>query len=172
MGRVRDLTGQVFGGLVAERRVGSNEIGRLWKCRCSCGNEVEVLACYLTANRVKSCGCRRVKHGEARKKERSVEFTAWSWLKQTNGLPKEWEDFNAFLNDVGRRPGKHYKLSKHQSNQPHSKENTYWRSAKDEQNLTANDLGDEFVVDLRAFALAEAAARAGRGTTECVSWAS
>ena len=58
MGRRKDLTGQKFGHLIAmeptERRSGGSVV---WRCRCDCGNEVEVAANSLVGERTRSCGC-------------------------------------------------------------------------------------------------------------------
>lgn len=57
--RAEDLTGKRFGGLTVLRRAGN---GR-WRCRCSCGKELEVPAGQLKNGKTQSCGCGR--HGEA-----------------------------------------------------------------------------------------------------------
>jgi hypothetical protein len=55
--RLRDITGQRFGRLVAVKRI-SHEAGKsLWECRCDCGNTIVVLLGNLTAGTTKSCGC-------------------------------------------------------------------------------------------------------------------
>lgn len=56
--RVRNLTGQRFGRLVAveptdERRHGSV----MWVCKCDCGNLCKIRASHLTYYGTKSCGC-------------------------------------------------------------------------------------------------------------------
>jgi hypothetical protein len=50
-GKVRDLTGRVFGRLTALRRLP----GGKWLCRCECGNEKVVFGANLKTT--KSCGC-------------------------------------------------------------------------------------------------------------------
>ena len=59
MGRPHvDLIGQRFGKLVVEELIGhTKNHGVIWKCKCDCGNEVDVLAACLTGNRKTSCGC-------------------------------------------------------------------------------------------------------------------
>lgn len=56
-----DLTGQIFGRLKVIEYVGSRKIGNqtygYWKCRCTCGNEVEVSTHALKSGNTKSCGC-------------------------------------------------------------------------------------------------------------------
>lgn len=52
-----DLTGQRFGMLTVIEK--SNRSGKrvYWRCRCDCGNTVEVLGLSLRRGATKSCGC-------------------------------------------------------------------------------------------------------------------
>lgn len=53
-----NLTGKVFGRLTVLEKDGSDLAGHLrWRCRCSCGNEVSVLATNLIQQYTLSCGC-------------------------------------------------------------------------------------------------------------------
>ena len=56
---LKDLTEQQFGRLTVLERVPGNSSNNKvrWKCKCSCGNEVIVLANSLLTNHTKSCGC-------------------------------------------------------------------------------------------------------------------
>lgn len=57
--KAADLTGRRFGRLVAMRPTGESnpKKGRLWECRCDCGNTRIVPAAYLLEGEVRSCGC-------------------------------------------------------------------------------------------------------------------
>ena len=57
--RTKNLVGQKFGKLiVTEMLEERNKNGRIvYKCRCDCGNEVEVLGNSLTTYHTLSCGC-------------------------------------------------------------------------------------------------------------------
>jgi len=56
--RYIDLVGQRFGKLIVKELIGhTKNRGVIWKCKCDCGNEVDVVAALLTGNRKKSCGC-------------------------------------------------------------------------------------------------------------------
>lgn len=56
----KDLTGQTFGYLTAIAPTNKRENRKVvWKCKCVCGKEVEVVSTNLTAGRTKSCGCKR-----------------------------------------------------------------------------------------------------------------
>lgn len=59
MGKLRDLTGKIFGRLtvidIADKRVKNG--GIIWKCKCNCGNITEVSSGNLIRGLAKSCGC-------------------------------------------------------------------------------------------------------------------
>lgn len=83
---MKDITNKRFGRLIAIKPVGktkSREI--MWKCKCDCGNCVEVLGSSLRAGRTKSCGCYNkeissivnTKHG----KSYTRLFSIWGKMK-------------------------------------------------------------------------------------------
>lgn len=59
MPKAIDMVGRVYGRLkVLERSTKRNACGDIfWKCRCSCGNEVEVSGNCLRRGHTQSCGC-------------------------------------------------------------------------------------------------------------------
>ncbi len=58
MGKIKDLTGQRFGKLVAKEIVGKDECNRMiWYCECDCGGTKNVSSEFLIRRKVKSCGC-------------------------------------------------------------------------------------------------------------------
>lgn len=53
-----NLTGMRFGKITVIKDTGkSNEKGKLWLCKCDCGNTKEILDSRLRFNQAKSCGC-------------------------------------------------------------------------------------------------------------------
>jgi hypothetical protein len=54
-----DLTGQKIEKLTVLYDTGKrkNKKTPIWKCKCDCGNEVEILSKYLHSRETKSCGC-------------------------------------------------------------------------------------------------------------------
>lgn len=54
-----DLMGQIFGRLTVIEKTDKRGKDRriIWKCRCECGNEVEVNSKNLIHGNTKSCGC-------------------------------------------------------------------------------------------------------------------
>ena len=63
----KNLTGQRFGRLVVleETDISDNRT-TVWKCKCDCGTECDILATNLTRGVTRSCGCLR--------RERTIRF--------------------------------------------------------------------------------------------------
>lgn len=59
MGKRRNLENKKFGSWTVISLAGSCENGRLWECRCDCGQTSLVRAYALINGRSKSCGCTR-----------------------------------------------------------------------------------------------------------------
>lgn len=99
-------------------------------CRCDCGTTKEVRAWNLRRGMTTSCGClssrRRppvyITHGDSRPGRTAPEYAAWRGLinRCTNARDRKWalyggrgitvcarwrHSYEAFLADVGRRPG-------------------------------------------------------------------
>jgi hypothetical protein len=59
--QLEDLTGKRFGHLVVlgptERKLVGSKRKQLWRCKCVCGKEKEVVGQYLRRGRTRSCGC-------------------------------------------------------------------------------------------------------------------
>ena len=53
----KDLTNRTFGSLTVIEKIGSNRRGILWRCKCKCGNVVEVCSNSLVFGSTSSCGC-------------------------------------------------------------------------------------------------------------------
>lgn len=59
MGKFVSLVGERFERLEVIEIVDRNKYGIIYKCKCDCGEEVEVVASRLRAGKMKSCGCYR-----------------------------------------------------------------------------------------------------------------
>lgn len=60
MPKIIDITGERFSRLTVVNFIGTDKAHhKKWKCRCDCGNEIDVLATNLLTGRTKSCGCLR-----------------------------------------------------------------------------------------------------------------
>lgn len=56
--KLRDLTGQRFGRLVAQERLEQQKAGSyLWRCQCDCGTVALIPAAALIKGQTQSCGC-------------------------------------------------------------------------------------------------------------------
>ncbi|WP_346207600.1 hypothetical protein NSS91_15960 [Caldifermentibacillus hisashii] len=53
-----DLKGKRFGRLTVLEELPERKNGKVvWRCRCDCGNVVNVVSTYLTSGQTTSCGC-------------------------------------------------------------------------------------------------------------------
>lgn len=149
-----DLTGQRFGMLVALTCAGSSRNGTLWRCRCDCGNERDVLVSNLRKGNSKSCGCARNaglversrKHGHGARGKHSAEYRTWRGMlarcrdKEYPGYGAEgisvcarWEfgedgvhGFECFLADMGRKPSRLHSIERKSSSGSYGPHNCRW----------------------------------------------
>lgn len=168
MGKPLDLTGMKFGRLTATELLGSINSKRYWAVTCDCGNEEIVQQGNLTNGKSKSCGCFNLENIRMKGKNQthgathSVEYRAWQNVKARSQQPcvDEWNSFEQFLSDIGKKPSAAHYLSRHDAREPHGPNNTYWRHPNEDErlrNLTHLDLGPEFFCDMRAISRANQA---------------
>lgn len=68
---INDLTGLKFGRLTVDYRLPEAIKERsYWHCICECGNEINVMATYLTNGDTKSCGCLKLEINEINLREK------------------------------------------------------------------------------------------------------
>lgn len=87
MGKFIDLTGQRFGRL---RVIGFAQKTKdrqfMWKCKCDCGNEVNVRGYSLRSGNTQSCGCLQretnVKLRQTHGQGHTRLYNVWSGMKQ------------------------------------------------------------------------------------------
>lgn len=65
--KAKNLIGMKFGELTAIKIVGSTPNGKVWECKCSCGNIANVVSARLLSGKTKSCG--HIKYEHKRVKE-------------------------------------------------------------------------------------------------------
>jgi len=91
-----DRTGQRFGKLIVVEQSGRNALKKvLWKCRCDCGNEIDVVAGSLITGNTKSCGCviPNFKHGGYK----NASYNSWRAMVRrcTNPKDKDYKRYGA-----------------------------------------------------------------------------
>lgn len=140
--------GAVFGSWTIVRKGESDEGGRRRVyCRCKCGVERLVLLYAILKKRSCGCGCARPygvrTHGETIGGVQSAEFTAWESMHDRCSRPghtswnryggrgiqvcAEWETFERFLADMGRKPSPEHSLDRYPDNDgPYAPWNCRW----------------------------------------------
>lgn len=136
----RDLVGFRFARLLVKGRANIRAShGAHWVCLCDCGNQSVVRGNALKSGRIRSCGClqrerarevgrAKVVHGYARAGYEHPLFFRWCSMRARCANPnntafkyygaqgvrvcERWNDFGAFLRDVGMPPSPRHTLDR------------------------------------------------------------
>ena len=77
MAKLIDLTGQKFGKLTVLEKAPSKNRHTCWKCKCDCGNIIEMTAEYLrreNSSIIRSCGCSLPSNIKKKEKEEKKNY--------------------------------------------------------------------------------------------------
>ncbi len=78
MSKIKDLTGQRFGRLVAleraEKPKNKKTKGTYWLCQCDCGEQQYVLGIGLRSKWAKSCGCLGIENRNLQHQNRTIDL--------------------------------------------------------------------------------------------------
>lgn len=160
MSKVRDLTGQRFGRLTANRISGQHKgRGMVWECLCDCGATTHVRSGKLCSGHTRSCGClvRETTSERSKKHGRSRDAIWWIWqgMKQRCQNPSNrsydryggrgiqvcdrWlESFEAFLEDMGERPSPAHQVDRIDNEGDYCKSNCRWSTAREQSENRRN----------------------------------
>lgn len=156
MPKLRDITGQRFGKLVA-REIAARGKQVKWLCVCDCGARKVVPSADLVKQNVKSCGCWQFAgHRKTHGRSRTAEYDIWTSMKARCSRPtdkrysayggrgirvcEEWKDFAAFYLDMGPRPSPAYSIERRDVNGHYERSNCYWRLSVEQARNKTNNL--------------------------------
>lgn len=95
------MIGKVFSQLTVVSFIEKRNSTKVWLCRCSCGEMVNVRQCHLVTSHTRSCGCLKIK-------TISKTFTKHGALKN-GALPRTYTTWRSMLDRCNNEKNSHYK---------------------------------------------------------------
>lgn len=153
-----DLSGQVFGRLTVISLSHRDRHGyKHWFVRCICGVEKSVSGSSLTSGKTQSCGCLMKERTSAANKKHGAtinmtpEYISWNLMRDRCNNPnnkkynhyggrgisvcERWNDFNLFLQDMGKRPTLRHSLDRYPNpNGNYEPNNCRWATQREQMN--------------------------------------
>lgn len=148
------MIGMTFNRLKVLSGGGKSKKGELlWKCTCSCGNQITICGSDIRSGHTKSCGCIRKERNNGTKHNRcyTPEYLAWRNMKSRCYNPKgtsykdyggrgievcnSWlKSFDVFFSDMGTKPSKAHSLDRIDNEGNYCKANCRWASTEQQSN--------------------------------------
>jgi len=174
-----DLTGQRFERLVVIGEA-PHEVGKhaRWRCKCDCGNVIELRCTSLTSGTTKSCGCYNADKGKKSLTKHGMyyhsSYQTWRRMMTRCYNPnsedypeyggrgitvcERWHDVKNFIEDMGVRP-KAASIDRIENDKGYQPGNCRWSNPVEQANNTRKNVHVE--VDGKRVTIAEAARTAG-----------
>jgi hypothetical protein len=143
MGKVKDISGEVFSNLLVLEFLEIKNTNSLWLCKCLlCSETTKVSKPNLLSGNTKDCGCKKSeKISNAIRTHGLSKTPTWnSWFKMHRRIKEgekhskiygqitvceEWDSFDTFLKDMGERP-KGTSIDRIDNTKGYYKENCRW----------------------------------------------
>lgn len=143
MPRYIDRLGKTYGKLTVLAYVGQDAHRKAtWLCSCTCLNTTIVSGNALAKGNTKSCGCLQSQSAIKHSRSKTPEYNSWASMRYKCNSPscksykdyggrgikvcERWDDFLAFLEDMGEKPSPRHCLTRKNNNLGYFKENCEW----------------------------------------------